>query len=89
MAKSVAQAEAELRTAALDYAEAYSAYEAAYERNGDHERFQGLMGEYPARPLHPETQDLCGVSCEKSNLLNKAAHSLRDAVRAELRAEAL
>lgn len=89
MAKSVAQAEAELRTAALDYAEADAIYAEAFHRNGDMKRYEGLPeGQEPA-PLHPETQAKVRVASEKSSLLTKAAHALRDAVRAELRAEAL
>lgn len=88
MARTVAQAEAELRVAALDYAEAYAAYSAAFERNNDyggHYKSDGVR----TKPLHPETEELVSVSAEKLEAMQKAAHDLRDAVRAELRAEAL
>lgn len=89
MAKSVAQAEAELRTAALDYAEANAIYVEAYDRNDDRKRYDGLAEGQEPGPLHPETQAKVRVSSEKQNALTEAAKTLRDAVRAELRAEAL
>lgn len=88
MARTVAQAEAELKVAALDFAEAYERYSEAFDRHNDY------TGRYDAagvrtRPLHPETQELVSVSAAKQEALAAAAKNLRDAVRAELRAEAL
>lgn len=82
MARTVAQAEAELRTAALDRAEANEAYRKAYRRNGDHGRSDNV-------PLHPETQEKCILVTEKTFALHAATENLLGAVRAELRAEAL
>lgn len=88
MARTVAQAEAELRVAALDYAEAYAAYSAAFERNNDFGGYYKADG-VRTKPLHPETEELVSISSQKQNAMEQAAHNLREAVRAELRAEAL
>lgn len=82
MARTVAQAEAELRVAALDYAEAEAIYSESFRRNGDFRR--------PAdQPMCPETQEKVSVCSQKEFALTYAAKALREAVRAELRAEAL
>lgn len=89
MAKTIQQAEAELRTAALEYADAHQLYSDAFDRNGDMRRYEGLaIGEQPG-PMHPETEAACQLSNEKQMALARAAQALRTVLRNEQRAEAL
>lgn len=89
MARTIQQAEAELRVAALEYAEAHEVYSRAFDRNHDDKRYEGLKnGEQPG-PLHPETQAAVRISCQKQNAMCAAAGELREAIRSEQRAEAL
>ena len=82
MAKTVQQAEAELRTAALEFVSANDAYTKAFYANKDWRRAEG-------EPMCPETLAACSSSNAKLRDMEAAARALRDAVAAERRAEAL
>jgi hypothetical protein len=88
MAKTIQQAEAELRTAALAYAESWAEYVRAWEMNreGDRERDAGgnLTGE-----LKPGTLEAVRRNSRTASELQDAARDLLKAINNEQRAEAL
>jgi hypothetical protein len=79
MAKSLQQAETDLRMAALAYAKASDRYTETYRRSGQ---------EYD-KPLNPETHAACRAANAALHAMEDAAHALAAAIAAEHRAEAL